>query len=476
MRGGSGANVDMTPVGRAWIPRDYLTVRSATARDVGGREQGGRLNPRSSPMRFPRLACALAALCSVSAPVSLIGAESSVSSAPAPSSPLVSNELGRVSPSEMRTITDRATGRALIALTTGASNDMKNYQTHPQWMRDGRHIIFRSSDRNPAKTPQAYAVDEVTGVITQLTEGDDVQTYSLNVSLLTDQLYYLRGKAGAERLVVLDMGKLLADVAAGAVKTMADYEREIAKLPADHKGAGGFALDADEKTAYFGVRLADSPPREPGKPIPQVPSGIRAVDLATGEYRTVIDTPFLMGHVQTNPWVPGEIIYCNETGGDAPQRMWAVMADGSGNRPLFPEQPSDWVTHEIVSDKDTVLFNLMGHTPELRGRPNGVMELNLRTGETHLIAQTKRAQGFWHCNGTPDGRWAVADNFAGEVFLLNRRSGEVTLVSTGHVMKPDHTHPNFSPDGTRILVQSGMLTDGKSLDLMLIPVPETATE
>ena len=43
-------------------------------------------------------------------------------------------------------------------------------------------------------------------------------------------------------------------------------------------------------------------------------------------------------------------------------------------------------------------------------------------------------------------------------------------------MKPDHTHPNFSPDGRRILVQSGMLSGGKSLDLMLIPVPETATE
>ena len=31
-------------------------------------------------------------------------------------------------------------------------------------------------------------------------------------------------------------------------------------------------------------------------------------------------------------------------------------------------------------------------------------------------------------------------------------------------------------DGMRILVQSGMLTGGKSLDLMLIPVPETARE
>jgi oligogalacturonide lyase len=39
-------------------------------------------------------------------------------------------------------------------------------------------------------------------------------------------------------------------------------------------------------------------------------------------------------------------------------------------------------------------------------------------------------------------------------------------------MKPDHTHPTFSPDSKRILVQSGLLTDGKSLDLMVIAVPQ----
>lgn len=384
-------------------------------------------------------------------------------------------ELGRRTAPELRPVLDPGTGRTLLALTTAPANDQKLYQTHPQWAADGVHVIFRSADRNPARTAQAYAVNTITGDITQLTAGEGVGTYSLNLARLSNRLYYLRkGADGLERLVELELTPLLADSAAGEMKVPEAYERVLATLRAEHRGAGGFALDADERTAFFGVRLADAPPREPGKPIPEVPSGIRAVDLATGAYRTVINTPFLMGHVQTNPWVPGEIIYCNETGGDAPQRMWLVRADGSGNRPLFPEEAADWVTHEVVADRDTVLFNLMGHTPELRRRPTGVMALNLRTGEVQPLGQTPRGQGFWHCHGTPDGRWAVADNFDGEIHLINRRTGELTLVSTGHVMKPDHTHPNFSPDGRRILVQSGMLTDGKSLDLLLIPVPETA--
>lgn len=391
--------------------------------------------------------------------------------------PAEAGELGRRTPSETRLINDRVTGRTLVALTTGASNDMKNYQTHPQWAQDGVNIIFRSVDRNPAKTAQAYAVNEITGAIVQLTEGADVETGSLSVARLSNRLYYVRGKSGGEqRLVELELTPLLADSEAGAVKEAAAYERTIAILPAGHKGAGGFTLDADERTAYFGVRHADGPPREAGKPIPQVPSGITAVDLATGEYRKVLDTPFLMGHVQANPWVPGEILYCNETGGDAPQRMWIVNADGSGNRALFPEAADDWVTHEIFADRDTVLFNLMGHTPELRRRPTGIMSINLRSGEVRPLGQTPRGQGFWHNNASPDGRWAVGDNFDGEVFLIDNRSGEIRLVSTGHWMKPDHTHPNFSPDGRRILVQSGLLTAGKSLDLMLIPVPETMTE
>lgn len=388
------------------------------------------------------------------------------------------SELGRRSLAERRIVVDRVTGRSLVTLTEAASNDMKIYQTHPQWASDGVHVIFRSKDRNPEKTPQAYAVNEITGDITQLTDGPDVDTGSLNVSRLGMRLYFLRGdgKAAPQRLVVTDMAALLADSAAGAVKSRDTYERVIATLPAEHKGAGGFDIDADESAAYFGVRFADGPPREPGKPIPQVPSGITAVDLKTGAYRTMLKTPFLMGHVQVNPWVPGEIVYCNETGGDAPQRMWTVRADGSGNRPLFPEAASDWVTHEVVIDKDTVMFNLMGHTPELRKRPTGVLTINLRTDEVTNLGQTTRGQGFWHCQASPNGRWALADNFDGEIFLINRRTAEIRLVSTGHVMKPDHAHANFSPDGTRILLQSGMLSGGKSLDLMLISVPEVETE
>ena len=33
-------------------------------------------------------------------------------------------------------------------------------------------------------------------------------------------------------------------------------------------------------------------------------------------------------------------------------------------------------------------------------------------------------------------------------------------------------HPTFSPDGKRILLQSGLLSDGKNLNLMTVTIPE----
>ncbi len=384
------------------------------------------------------------------------------------------SEVGRRSPPEPKRFQDAVTGATVTALTTGLSNDAKIYQTHPQWTAEGGWIVFRSADRAADRTAQAFAVHETSGDIVQLTDGPGVQIGSLNVARRSQRLYYIRKPAdGRSRLIELDLNALLADSAAGRPSARG-YERTVAELPADYREAGGFTLDADERTAYLGVDLQPALPRPPGQPVPQVPGGIRALDLATGAYRKVIDTPFRMGHVQANPWVPGEILYCHETGGDAPQRMWVVRADGTGNRPLFKEAPEDWVTHEVFVDKDHVVFNLMGHTPELRRRPTGILSINLRSDEIEPIGQTS-GRGYWHSDATPDGHLAAGDTFDGEVHLIDRASGARTVLTTGHRMRPDHTHPNFSPDGRRILVQSGLLSGGTSLDIMVIDIPEAGS-
>jgi len=150
--------------------------------------------------------------------------------------------------------------------------------------------------------------------------------------------------------------------------------------------------------------------------------------------------------------------------------MWTVHADGSNNRPLYVESEQEWVTHEVITTPDLVYFNVMGNVPRLRKKASGIFSINLRNDDVRVLGQAQ-GRGFWHCNGSADGKWAAGDDFEGNIFLINIETSGINLLTTGHRMRPDHAHPTFSPGGKQILFQSGMLTNGKSLDLMLVNLP-----
>ena len=366
---------------------------------------------------------------------------------------------GRRYPSEMKVIRDSVTGLPITVLTTDPANDSKIYQTHPQWTSDGNYIVFRSN-RGGGRRSHAFAVNVRNGDIVQLTDDPDLNTGSLNISRKRMELYFTKGGRGVPvRLFVLDMGRLLEDSRSGKVPGEGEYEKLLATLPDGLGESGGFCIDVNEDKAYMGVSRGE----ELG--------GIRWIDLKSGETGTVIDVDFRMGHVQASPFIPGEIVYCHETGGDAPQRMWMVNADGSGNRPLYVENDDEWVTHEVITTPDLVYFDVMGHLPRLRKKPTGIFSINLRNDEVRALGQISPGRGFWHCNGSADGKWAAGDDFEGNIHLINLETSEISLLTTGHLMRPDHAHPTFSPDGRQILFQSGMLSGGESLDLMLMDVP-----
>ena len=76
-------------------------------------------------------------------------------------------QMGRRWPSEKKVISDPVTGIPLTFLTTDPAGDSKIYQTHQQWTADGQWLIFRG---NRGTGPQAFAVNEETGDIIQVTE------------------------------------------------------------------------------------------------------------------------------------------------------------------------------------------------------------------------------------------------------------------------------------------------------------------
>lgn len=369
--------------------------------------------------------------------------------------------FGQRFPSEHLTIKDEVTGVEIIALTTSRHHNSKIYQTHPQWTSDGKYIVFRSDrNANDERGSLAYAVSMDNHEIVQITTGDTGS--DLHLGWNKNVAYQFRDG----QLIELDLGSLLEDSEKGTVNDdPSTYERVIATLPEGIRESGGLGLDANEERIFFAARLSEDL------------SAIYSVDLQSGECTKLIEVPFRANHLQANPWVSGEIMYCWETGGDAPQRIWYLSVDDNGkveNRPLYKEKPEEWVTHEVFMGPDHILFNVMAHLDRLQENPTGIFSLNIRTGEVKKYDQAEGG-GYWHSAGTKDLKWAVGDTFNGNLYRLNLEDNEdVTLLTTGHrpnskgpFTREAHSHHSISPDGKWVLFNSSMLTGS---DIMLVPL------
>lgn len=408
-------------------------------------------------------------------------------------------QIGTRFPSEKKVIKDPKTGVELIFLTSkSGTGDTKIYQTHNQWTSDGKWVVFRS---NRVKG-EAMAVNEETGDIVQVTEGGF--SGMLCVARKSMNLYYMRPLKNKkeERLgmevVEVNLERLFADSEAGKLKKKKHYERICGLIPQEMGAGGDMALDGSETFAYFrlGKEYAGKfpikeelsgnfGPRKMGAG----PSGIGKIDLTTGKVEHVVSVHFKVGHIQGNPWHPGEVIFCWETGGKAPQRTWMVNADGSNLRPIYRETEYDWVTHEAVISKDELVIAIIGHRKIAEERnmdftkdwgPAGTKEyatgmavINMRTREFTMEGQVDD-DNFWHVAGSQDGHWVAGDTFARELWLIDRHTKERILLTAGHkTTARDHVHPTFKPDGTAIEIQSAMLSeDGRSLNICVVKLPQ----
>ncbi len=406
--------------------------------------------------------------------------------------------LGTRFPSERRVVPDPVTGAELVFLTSRPDGDRKIYPTHNQWTSDGKWVVFHSGKIRG----EGMAVHEETGEMVQVTEGAGRST--LCVARKSMKLYYLRAagerrRGGPRELVEVDLGRLLAGEPGADDAPAASCERVCGTIPAAIGAGGDMALDGGEEWVWFRVGRDEAARHLPeGSEVKDDfgprgmgagPGGIAGMNVASGELRHVVSVPFQVGHIQSNPWVPSQIVFCWETGGKSPQRTWTVQADGSGLRPLYPEADYEWVTHEAVITPKEAAFAIMGHRQPgadgpgqdpawgpagTREKPTGLGVVEIASGTMTLAGQIPYGSGFWHVTGSPDGRFLAGDNFAREIHMIHRRTHEMRRVSAGHKRSADdHPHPSFKPDGTKVVIQSAMLSeDDSAMNLCLVPVPQ----
>lgn len=448
-------------------------------------------------------------------------------------------QLGRTWPSEKKIVPDPLTGLPLEFLTSTDNTNYtqsKIYQTHRQWTADGKWLIFRGTRENGA---QAFAVNEESGQIVQVTQNGFVGM--LCAGNKTMKLYILEniggnggrgrgpaapastpatdpaatatapatrgagrgpgggGGGGPRRIVEIDLEKLLADASVNAVKDPATYQRVCGNIPPGLTADGNMGLDANDDVMYFRVNGPDTADLSPGQTLQKAfgprgmgagPSGLRSMNLKTGEVKMICNVGFQIGHVQSNPFTPGQIVFCWETGGKAPQRTWFVNADGTGLRPLFPEADFDWITHEAFIGKDEVAIAILGHrsaaqaTPTsdwgiagTKAHPTGVGIVNTKTWTMQIVGQVppgNPGNSDWHVNGSSDGRWACCDDFQYQLWLIDRRSSEMNLLIGPQHTGADHIHPTFNGDNTKIEIESALISkDNRALNICVVPIPKT---
>ncbi len=326
---------------------------------------------------------------------------------------------------------DAKTGAKVINLTPADRQDTIIYQTHPMWTPGMEYFVYMA-----AGVPQA--LEMATAQTRPLLDK------SVNFSMQWDSanLYYFEGRD----LYRLDVQSTFR----GNVT-----KEKLGVLPEEYlQGPVGLSIDADGETVYTGAVLEQDKKW-----------GIAAFNR--GAWRTMTSFDFKVGHIQANPYRSGSVMFCWETGGDAPQRTWVVDDKEGVARPAYREINSEWVTHEAWWSRDRIIFTIWPYDDAHKRLPHGVAWSDLRNESLNVLAQYPA----WHTQGSPDGHWALGDDFKRNLWLIDMRTQERRLLTQGHLGEGCKTHPHasFTPDSHAIVFNSSHFGND---DIFYVPLPQ----
>lgn len=337
---------------------------------------------------------------------------------------------------------DEATGTRFVNLTAGNAADGIIYQTHPMWTPGMSHLVF-SSDRS-GEGSRFHAVAMDTGVIRPLLHES---TGHASMTWNSANLYY-----------VVDRTIWMVNVLESY--SGAGEPRRLGVLPEDCLSISGtISVDAAEDRLYIGVTVeADKR------------WALMSMNLKTGVWTTRAAVDFKVGHVQANPYVPGRVMFCFETGGDSPQRTWYIDDTMEQPLPFYRETYGEWVTHEVWSGPDTAVFTLWPYDKAHEKLPHGVARADLHSGPQGTMEVLSQYPA-WHTHPSPDGRWVLGDDFERRIWLIDPVKKERRLLTQGHLGSGCKTHPHasFTPDSRRIVFNSSRFG---SDDILLADVPD----
>jgi oligogalacturonide lyase len=352
-----------------------------------------------------------------------------------------------VSPPEHRKVTDEVTGAELLYLTTNPVRDVNLYFHEWSWLSDNSMILFYS-DREQAGSLTGYLT--ATGELVCLATPAGA-IGSATAAVDRPSVYGLRGKDIVELALRIESS---AEPASAPSKVRGE-ERVLAAAPEGILGA--LNPNSDGSLLAFGV----VPKTEPK------PASIMTVNTATGELRTACVLPpdlEFSYHVQWNHQNPYLLNFAS-----LKVRLNVVdIRDGQIRHPYL-ELPGELVTHEHWWGANQLVF--CGGLHPKPTEDAHVKVLNVETGEVRILGagswwpeatpEEVSKFNFWHCAGSDNGRWVVADNWHGDITLFEAKTTRPHLLAAGHRTygKGDHPHVGWDRKGEQVIFTSYTLGD-----------------
>ena len=342
--------------------------------------------------------------------------------------------------SEVRSCIDERTGVRVRQLTDHPSIHHHPFYYLPAW-DDAMQGLTLVSHRTGK--PQLYTLRCDSGQLVQLTARDDMNEWSIHPSH-DGRFVYFTTATGGWRVDTASMRE---------EQLLSFASREIRGGALVGAAMGTTSLSRDDRWWAVPVKCG-------GK------AQLVVIDTRSGTTEVILERETI-GHPQFHPDDSTWLRYA----GDYHSRLWTIRRDGAGNKLVYERYPAkkEWIVHETWRPGTMEILSV--------NWPQGVIGVDVLTGRMRWVVRMKA----WHPMINRAGDLMVADTRNPDVGLqLFRVDGDenqpIALCSSGssnagehwntdhcpyddgpvpvHAPQHTHPHPNFSPDGRRVVFTS----------------------
>ena len=341
----------------------------------------------------------------------------------------------QVYPSEHEITQDPEIGTKVIFVTTDSSKDVNLYFDLNCWAADLSMVVFYS---NRTGRNELFGYLSKTGEIVRLQPANQSSAGNATVDYQTKDIYVVRDNTACQWHFDIKLSNDPNQRSKVTVK-----ERKIVSAPEGTSFFMGFTESADGKYLSAGLNYTDSNQKD-----------IISIDIRSGEIKKLL-TRNDISHVQFSKYNPNLLRFSHH-----PYRMWYIDIRKPGvAHKLHLQEPGELVTHEDWWVNDQMTF-----CGGYRQEHSHVKIVDIHTQVTRILGAGSWWEGgtpeelsrynWWHASGSRDGRWIAADNWHGEIAIIDARTSHLRWLTKGHRIygnvAVEHPHVGWAPDSKSV--------------------------